>query len=270
MLLEHIINLFPNLTNRDIDLKLRKLLNCIGPSPKDTRDFRASLPKPKRQEIDWTSWCGLVENQGTTSSCVAQGNESMVQVPVNILRNTNNKDGTKMVNLDAMSHFQDICNTYYSGNVNLGAYPRDGLLMLRNKGILELHPDKDKVHKIKQFWRCETFEEAADSILTTGPIVASLKVYRSFFDCSGVVEKPGTKRDFLVGYHQISLVGRLKRGNEYGWKIRNSWGMNWGDCGYAFISDEILDYIIVEMWGSQYDLSLVQLADIAERYINTE
>ena len=242
-------------------------LNCKGISPKDVRDFVGVRKPAITQEVDWRKWERIIENQGSTNSCVAQGDEAMIAVPINFLRGTDNSDGSKMTDLDAFDHYKDICDTFYGGNQSKGSYPRDGMKRLKDRGIVEIHPNKGQIHKTKRYWKCETLEGIQNALLTTGPAVASIKVYSNFYRCTGIVERPGAF-DFMSGYHQICLVARICKDGVWGFILRNSWNYTWGDCGEAFISDEILRELLSESWTAEYLANIDQLSDMAERWTN--
>ena len=242
-------------------------LNCRGKSPKDNRDFVGVRKPALMQEVDRRKLERVAENQGPTSECVANGDEALLAPPINFVRGTDNSDGTKMVDLDAHRHYVDICDTYYEGNQSKGAYPKDGMRRLLDKGMVEIHPHNGKIHKIRRYWKCKTFWDIENALLTTGPAVASIKVYSNLYRCRGIVERPNTF-DGMAGLHQICLVARIRKEGVWGFIIRNSWGMEWGDCGYAFISDEVLKELLVESWCAEYDAPLEQLADMAERWAN--
>lgn len=242
-------------------------MNCRGKSPRDKRDFVA-LHKPTERRIrDWRPWEGLVENQGSTQSCVSQGIEAMLHPPINILRDVDYRQGLKLVNLDAMAHYKDVCDTFYQGNQSKGSFPRDGMRRLKDKGILEISPQAGTVHKIKSYWRCNTLQEAENALITSGPVVAALKVYPSFYWCKGTVTPPG-KIEPCVGYHQVCLVARIQKEEVWGFVIRNSWGWDWGDIGYAFVSDEILEKLVVEYWTCEYNCSMEDAVKLADRWMN--
>lgn len=75
------------------------------------------------------------------------------------------------------------------------------------------------------------------------PLAVALKLYSSFYDVgSEVYDRPegrflGVTAVALVGYDADRLSGEGGPDAERGaWKIMNSWGAEWGDQGYAWIS----------------------------------
>lgn len=71
------------------------------------------------------------------------------------------------------------------------------------------------------------------------PVVFGVKVFDSYFKSNGNVYYPKTQATYS-GWHAIVLVGYNDKKEMF--KFRNSWGSNWGDEGYGWLSyDYILD-----------------------------
>jgi len=68
--------------------------------------------------------------------------------------------------------------------------------------------------------------------LKRGPLMTSMRVYADFITYTGGIYKHVTGN--VLGGHAISLVGYDEE--KRAWLIRNSWGQEWGDKGYAWIS----------------------------------
>lgn len=89
----------------------------------------------------------------------------------------------------------------------------------------------------KQQWR--------QWLATTGPILARIGVDITWdnVEQDGLLDvyKPSTNR----GGHAIAIVGYTSER----WIIRNSWGDDWGDDGYAYASHAYVDAGITEAYG---------------------
>jgi hypothetical protein len=81
--------------------------------------------------------------------------------------------------------------------------------------------------------------------LLHGPVMTTLKVYADFVTYSGGVYKR-TSSDALGG-HAISIIGYDDATQS--WIIRNSWGENWGEKGFAHISYDDDSGVSDSTWG---------------------
>ena len=81
--------------------------------------------------------------------------------------------------------------------------------------------------------------------MKNGPVVSSMEVYTDFLSYKTGVYTKGEDVPKFSGYHTIKIVGwgvedgseeEPNKGNKY-WIIENSWGEDWGQNGYAKISE---------------------------------
>lgn len=242
MLVEHLFHLFPALTTDILFAILRSLANTI-PSPKDGRDQRHEYATPIFTKPNYLPWVGLIENQGKSPICVAQGCEVLQRVHINRARGTDFNQGSKMVNLDAQRMYQYI--KQHDGIPTLaGTMPRQGMKALQKEGIVELSPEIGQLHKIGSYWRSETAAEVKNDLSTTGPVTLALKAHLSFFECTGVIPMPKSKGDPMLGYHQVCVCQEI----DDGVVIVNSYGMEWGCSGTAILPDNVFEKIVTECW----------------------
>ena len=82
-------------------------------------------------------------------------------------------------------------------------------------------------------------------IMKNGPVVSSMEVYTDFLSYKTGVYSKGEDVPKFSGYHTIKIVGwgvedgsdeEPNKGSKY-WIIENSWGEDWGQNGYAKISE---------------------------------
>lgn len=83
-----------------------------------------------------------------------------------------------------------------------------------------------------------------------GPIVTGITVYESFESRStartGVVPDPKPNEQVLGG-HAICLVGYDDASRRF--KFKNSWGANWGDHGYGYLSYNYVKKLSSDAWA---------------------
>ena len=82
-------------------------------------------------------------------------------------------------------------------------------------------------------------------IMKNGPVVSSMEVYTDFLSYKSGVYSKGEDVPKFSGYHTIKIVGwgvedgseeEPNKGSKY-WIIENSWGEDWGQNGYAKITE---------------------------------
>lgn len=81
--------------------------------------------------------------------------------------------------------------------------------------------------------------------LQNGPLITTLNVYEDFVAYSGGIYKHTTGS--MLGGHAISIVGYDD--NEQVFIIRNSWGEDWGDHGFAKVAYSDRTGVGFETWG---------------------
>jgi len=68
--------------------------------------------------------------------------------------------------------------------------------------------------------------------LTKGPIISALVCYRDLLYYTGGIYSPKTTS--YSGLHAVCVVGYDD--NQKCWIIKNSWGTQWGERGYARVA----------------------------------
>lgn len=86
--------------------------------------------------------------------------------------------------------------------------------------------------------------DAIKKALLEGPMMTSLRVYEDFLQYSSGVYKHVTGS--MVGGHAVSLVGFDDQ--KRAWLIRNSWGPEWGEGGFAWMSYDDISGIAGEAY----------------------
>jgi len=92
-------------------------------------------------------------------------------------------------------------------------------------------PDEYYVYKVDQFGNVTGEADMIQEIYQRGPIACAIAVPAEFRNyTSGIFED---KTGAMEKTHEISVVGYgVEDGTKY-WLVRNSWGTQWGDGGFA-------------------------------------
>lgn len=196
------------------------------PSVMDGTEFVFGAPAEKPEipsSYTYRPYLPMVINQGALSICVP------CSLSANLNWRVNLKDGEPKDNRIAL---MDI----YGAKTNLGDGMsfKEALHYLRHEGV------RSNVGplKIGHYARVISLPVLKYAIILNGPCVGALPVYS--LDCDFWNQKPGDK---LMAYHAISIVGY----DEDGLIIRNSWGTDFCDDGYAKLDYEDFSKLM-EIW----------------------
>jgi C1A family cysteine protease len=230
------------------------------PDSYDPRDhlFVSLLPEVKIEiptSVDLTSQCSPVENQKDLGSCTANALAGAVE----------------FLEIKAGAPFMDASRLfiYYNereleGTVcsDSGAEIRDGIKTLAKDGVCSevtwpylperftKKPTKKCYkealdHRIIKYYKIASIEGMKQCLAMGFPFVFGFAVFESFESKevfrTGIMPLPDETNEQLLGGHAVMAVGFDDKTSMF--KIRNSWGTDFGDKGhfympYEFITDK--------------------------------
>jgi C1A family cysteine protease len=225
----------------NIDLNLQ-------PSPKDARDFLASVNYSDKEflpaHVDLLPDVEEVENQYQTGSCTA--NAAATALEITYKRAGKSKD------------FSRLYNYWYSraiGNISgdKGAYPRDVCKALNKHGIclestwefdieknLNVEPSIDAQEEAKQYPVHEYARldddrdivvEIKKAVAAGIPVMTSIKVSKGFNSLGlNWKEHDWDPEQEPIGAHQVVIIGYDDKAQRF--LAQNSWGNRWADGGF--------------------------------------
>jgi C1A family cysteine protease len=243
------------------------------PERKDPRDraFRYSdiktIPREVPREIDLRLKLSPVFNQETIGSCTAQvWGAAVEKLQLDNLKRPGRQEHEYGENFEHVSRLYIYWYERVLGGTTMqdaGAYIRDGAKALARWGVpreklweyrsknLYRAPTGAAVreaenYKISSYWNLDN-EFAFKQCLAEGyPIAFGFPVPASFESeevrRTGRMPKPNPDESDLGG-HAVLKVGynddlKLFEGSRGSWIVRNSWGAEWGDNGYFYMSYE--------------------------------
>lgn len=227
------------------------------PEPADSRDLHidehltVAPVKTNGTVVDLRQFCSPVENQRSIGSCgpnAAVGGLEMLEI----------ERGDQYVDLSRLFVYYNARAAMQETDVDNGSYIRDVMNSLSTFGVCaEDTWDYDPTmvyirppwkcyrtafaHRTNKFYKIFTtgedrISEIESALRTHCPVVFGVKVYDSFYHCSGPVAMPSGN---LLGGHAMLIVGFDSEKRFF--IVRNSWGTAWGDSGYAYMPYEYLE-----------------------------
>lgn len=150
-------------------------------------------------------------------------------------------------------------------NEDSGAEIHDGIKTLINQGCcfeslwpydiskFALEPSQDcynqaKSNIITDYFNLETFDDVLNCLASGFPVVFGIQIHESFESAiasSGIIPNPDNNDD-IIGGHCMKLVGYDDSKKQL--IVANSWGLNWGDKGYCYISYDYFQREASDMW----------------------
>jgi len=223
-------------------------------APEGDLDFEA-VPGFRNNElpvsIDWrnkdgVNWIGPIMNQGNCGSCVAFAAVATLEAQASI------SAGLPWLRSSFSPQALFSCG---GGGCGIGWLSGEAAAFLSSRGVPDeacmpytsgstsedvacsnLCADASaRTYKIASYTMPSHFgtgREVVKEALKNGPLVTSMRVYADFVTYAGGIYKHVSGPS--LGGHAISLIGYDE--NKRAWLIRNSWGMEWGEAGFGWIS----------------------------------
>jgi C1A family cysteine protease len=228
--------------------------------------WSSATPPPPRT-LDWrdyrgANWLGPIMNQGNCGSCVAFSAVATLEARYSIASNASWLRPTfspqalfacggggcdyGWMTDDAADYLKntgvpdDACMPYTSGSTGVDAECSD-----------QCNDVNARSFKIASYNMPSNGRGRVDAVkraLENGPLETTLRVYADFVSYSSGVYRHVTGEN--LGGHAVSLVGYDD--TKQAWLIRNSWGQEWGEKGYGWISYRDTSGVASETWA--YDI----------------
>lgn len=240
------------------DLKIKRL--NILPMVPDERDYVYKLKKNKvADEVDLRQYDSPVEDQGALGSCVGNAICNAFELLAKQLFPDKFQELSKLYVYYHSRFFDESIDS------DTGSYLRDGLKAAKNYGICTeaLWPyDTTKFDSqpspkcyldgfkryITQYEILYTTEEMVEALNAKKPVVVAMEVFDSFNQVTKdnpMVPIPNGY-GYSIGLHAVAIVGYSIPKKQF--LLKNSWGTNWGDKGYAWIPFTYIDNFASERW----------------------
>lgn len=240
------------------DLKIRKL--NILPSVPDPRDRVYKAKKSAvSQQIDLRQYDSPVEDQGFLGSCVGSAICTAFELTTRQLYPDRFHELSKLYVYYHSRFFDESIDT------DTGSYLRDGLKAAKNYGICTeaLWPYDVTKFDAQPTPRCYldafnryitvyetlyTVDEMLEILNAKKPVVIAIEIFDSFLGVNKDDPRVPVPNGYgySLGLHAVTVVGYNLSKREF--LIKNSWGAEWGDDGYAWVPFTYIENFTFERW----------------------
>jgi len=216
--------------------EFRTYSSCVAGSEGGKEDDASMLTSWNRTSltsVDWVKQGAVtsVKNQGSCGSCWAFSTTGAIESRYKIA--TGNLVSLSEQELVSCSKQTSGCNGGWPANAMNFAIKKHGLCKessFRYKGKSTICWDLlcRKYDRIRSYAYVAQSTAAMETAVAAGPVSIVIEASLQFYKSGVMTSQCGTSYNhavLLVGY------GTDSKGGDY-WKVKNSWGANWGEEGY--------------------------------------
>ena len=243
-------------------------MKTFGAIP-DRRDDRDYLYKRIAKQVkipdlvDYEARMSPVKNQGPKGACV-----SFAVCAVKEYQEMRERGFREVIDLS--EDFIYAQTQVFPGG---GSYPRDAMKILTEKGVsperfypYERKSDKTKTelkltlramvsarrYRADGYVRLVDLDDVLQSCATNGPLTIGVEWLTGWDGKKSLDKYPvlDAKKGMVDGYHEWVIVGYDATREIL--KCRNSWGREWGNRGYAYLTFDAFSRHAVDCWAT-YD-----------------
>ena len=217
------------------------------------------------ESVDWRDTLSTPQDQGKCGSCWSFSSVTSVEAAY-----------YRATGIRKEFSYQELVDCLFEGrrygNGCLGADITSGLMwVLRNKHLAsrisypyvardgdckrDTKPNSWTNVAVRRLYRVPKSDEALLSAVVGGVVSVGVKGGRSLFAYkTGIYEDRYLCRATSIPNHAVNLVGYGEEGGRKFWRIRNSWGSEWGEGGYYRMTRDKVNHCKINRTALRLDL----------------
>lgn len=225
-------------------------------------DFRDRVYKQTRlgfkRNVDLRQWDTLMEDQGYIGSCAGHTITTCYEIQEKLAGETNVEELSRLfvyynARLLENSELRDEGITSIRDLMKAGA--KYGLCTEKLWPYIDekvnTRPDpicyEDGATRLVTNYRyLSTIADMLEVLSLDKPIVLGIRIFEGFMTPSSVIIDVPDGRENLVGGHAVAVLGYKE--HERLFLIKNSFGPNWGESGYAWMTFDYIQQHAFEKW----------------------
>lgn len=225
--------------------------------PDDPRDFKLkqapfTLAEHVADVVDLEQWCGPVKDQGDLGACTAFAGTGNLEY---LVRRYNNKP---FVFSPLFLYYMERSIDGSLGEGDTGSYGRTSCKAMNRYGVclesvdgydtrnFEVAPTdqmmKDAASRRSgAYHRVSSVGDIQSCIRSGYPILVGFTVYDNFEskEVASTGNMPADPGTLILGGHEVLFIGYDNHKEAF--KVRNSWGLGWGDSGNFWFPYEAVE-----------------------------
>lgn len=209
----------------------------------------STLPKV----IDYSTQLNTVYDQGETGSCVGQGFSGVLSfyyknikmAPFYIWEAAKATDGLNSYVTTFLAQEGTTLKAALEIVKNYGAAPETYFDSEDSQMTAVQFYAGISQYKIASYFNLQSTDDIIQWLLSKGPILTRMEVDSSFMDYKGGILMSSSGD--VLGGHALCIAGW----DGTSFLIRNSWGVAWGEKGYARVSPDYFRSKFTESYGIQ-------------------
>lgn len=217
--------------------------------PDDSRDLKMkqvpfTIAESLPESVDLEQWCGPVKDQGSLGACTAFAGTGNLEY---LFRRYNQKP---LVFSPLFLYYMERKIDGDLGEGDTGSYGRTSCKAMNQYGVclesvdgydtskFEVTPTDQMVkdastRRSGAYHKLHGILDIKSCIASQYPVLVGFTVYDSFESnevaSTGIMPMPDTGSEMVLGGHEVLFIGY--NDSKRAFKVRNSWGLGWGDLG---------------------------------------